>query len=298
MEVDPRHAIEGMLKTDREHEALAVYADLLLAEGDPRGELIAIDLHIDAHGPNAELEARRHQILAPWIGAHPRITCRYGLVEIDVTRHNLDPLERVLTSPLADHIRWLRVSQNAEQAIAMLAARTQPWLARLSFERTDWEPRHISMPPELRASLVTATPHLDLLEIDTTPVLGPFVHETVRRLRLVGLDVLDGLMVERTVLPAVTEIVLALELPDTSQVVLEAPRIPPACVPSLRKLDLSSCTSVPIATLLKNAGVLKSLEHLWLPSLVSQGDAMLLRATASLLPELVEIRVAGKLWHR
>ena len=46
---------------------LTVYADLLLAEGDPRGELIALDL---APQPDdADWHARRAAVLAKWLGS-------------------------------------------------------------------------------------------------------------------------------------------------------------------------------------------------------------------------------------
>ena len=47
---------------------LAVYGDALQAEGDPRGDLIALDLHVEANGPSIELSERRDDLLDRWLG--------------------------------------------------------------------------------------------------------------------------------------------------------------------------------------------------------------------------------------
>ena len=41
-----RQVLEDVLRADFSRENLAIYADALQEEGDPRGELIAIDLRI------------------------------------------------------------------------------------------------------------------------------------------------------------------------------------------------------------------------------------------------------------
>jgi uncharacterized protein (TIGR02996 family) len=48
--------------------ALAVYADHLTAAGDPRGELIALELEVEDYGTTVEIDARRRVLLVEWIG--------------------------------------------------------------------------------------------------------------------------------------------------------------------------------------------------------------------------------------
>src|SRR5258708_20502667 len=70
-----RRALEAALAAGFERladaewrDTLAIYADHLLAEGDPRGELIALDLQIDTHATTTELVARRASLLAAFLG--------------------------------------------------------------------------------------------------------------------------------------------------------------------------------------------------------------------------------------
>ncbi|HEY0250112.1 MAG TPA: hypothetical protein VGC41_01245, partial [Kofleriaceae bacterium] len=60
--------ISAALAASFDREQLAVYADALLAEGDSRGELIAIDL---AGVPDA-LAARRVDLEKAWLARLPR----------------------------------------------------------------------------------------------------------------------------------------------------------------------------------------------------------------------------------
>jgi hypothetical protein len=60
----PRAEIEAALAADFSRANLAVYADCLMAEGDPRGELIAIGLL----PPTPELERRKIALLEQLLG--------------------------------------------------------------------------------------------------------------------------------------------------------------------------------------------------------------------------------------
>lgn len=45
--------LERSLQVRLEPDTFAVYADALQSQGDPRGEVIALDLEIDAHAPSS-----------------------------------------------------------------------------------------------------------------------------------------------------------------------------------------------------------------------------------------------------
>lgn len=55
--------LASQLRARWDRDLLAVYGDLLMMRGDPRGELIALDLELEACGSTPELEARRTRLL-------------------------------------------------------------------------------------------------------------------------------------------------------------------------------------------------------------------------------------------
>lgn len=61
-------ALESALQARWDDATAAVYADALIARGDPRGELIAIDLHIARHGRSEPLVQRRRAVVTAWLG--------------------------------------------------------------------------------------------------------------------------------------------------------------------------------------------------------------------------------------
>src|SRR5258705_9254400 len=87
---------------------LAVYADVLQAHGDPRGELIAIDLAIEANGPTPQLDVRRRQLLFAWLGDNvaPKVRShRFGMIDLDPWK-----LEFALEQPFARYLMGLRLA--------------------------------------------------------------------------------------------------------------------------------------------------------------------------------------------
>src|SRR5205809_526335 len=62
-----REELEASLRGRPDDATLAVYADVLQAQGDPRGELIALELTPPQMSTNG-IEVRRGQLLAKWLG--------------------------------------------------------------------------------------------------------------------------------------------------------------------------------------------------------------------------------------
>lgn len=60
--------LEASLHSSLDRATLEKYSDALQAKGDPRGEIIAIDLQIDVHGATPELSRRRRDRLITWLG--------------------------------------------------------------------------------------------------------------------------------------------------------------------------------------------------------------------------------------
>src|SRR5580692_7021723 len=118
-----------------------VYADELQRTGDPRGELVALDLHADVAGETDELAAERQRRIAAWLGgaARPHGAIRYGFIDVDATSATpWEQLEVALGGPLA---RWVRgatvvgAPETIARAVAQIAAAERPWLARVSLRQ-------------------------------------------------------------------------------------------------------------------------------------------------------------------
>src|SRR5436190_21372831 len=60
--------LEAALLARWDRATLLVYADALQAAGDPRGELIALDVERAAKGYTDELATRRRKCLYEWLG--------------------------------------------------------------------------------------------------------------------------------------------------------------------------------------------------------------------------------------
>lgn len=110
-----------------DRELLAVYADALMARGEPRGELIALDLHVErAGGATSALWARREELERAVLGraeaALPAARLRRGFLELDydVIAHERDP-DDLLDRPIVQYLRRFRlVADQPGPAVSVL----------------------------------------------------------------------------------------------------------------------------------------------------------------------------------
>jgi hypothetical protein len=132
--------LELAVRASWDREAIAIYADHLQAIGDPRGELVAIDLRIDEAGADAAVIARRNELIAAWFGADlPPGTVRYGFVDVDATGSTGQlQLTAALRGPGAAYVRSVALAGESPQvaaALALLAERPHPWLTSLTVKQ-------------------------------------------------------------------------------------------------------------------------------------------------------------------
>jgi hypothetical protein len=148
-------ALERALQDCWSRELLPVYADALQADGDPRGALIALDLHVEAHGASAELAARHTELLEVWLGRDPAWTERitqFGFVKLTIYDAS-DAELAVLEEPGGSYVRAIAIrGRNVARTIAAIAAAPRPWLEHLIFDCRDPGPRIDA------AALIAATP--------------------------------------------------------------------------------------------------------------------------------------------
>ncbi|GEN08237.1 hypothetical protein SAMN05443572_106337 [Myxococcus fulvus] len=159
-------------------DTLAVLADLLQRRGDPRGELMALDLN-----PKPEDRGWRHrrqEVLAAWLGA-PLAALAGPLVQhgfIHALRDDRFHPPGLLDGPLGTFVRQYTV-RGDERALARLASRPRPWLVQLTFIPTG---PTVRVSDTVRDALIAATPHLQELHLlGSRPPFDAFAHPTVRR---------------------------------------------------------------------------------------------------------------------
>ena len=163
---------------------LAVYADHLQALGDPRGELIALDL---APRRDRSWRDRRRAVLEEWLG--PRLAASAGrLVQHGVLHELRDghgPAD-LLDGPLGAVVRGFSVPGPRDRrspaavvdALERLAAHPRPWLTRLAIDHAG----DARCEPALRDRLIAATPNLVELYTLGQRLFDSFRHPSLRRL--------------------------------------------------------------------------------------------------------------------
>jgi hypothetical protein len=180
-----RDELERALLASWNTDDLAVYADHLQALGDPRGELIALDLA--PRGDRAWHE-RRSAVLQAWLG--PELAASAGrLVQHGVIHELRDghhPPD-LLASPLGAFVRgfstwggvYIRpLTAAVLQALERLAAQPRPWLTRLAIDYQG----ELRCDPALCDRLIAATPNLVELYTLGDCLFDSFHHPSLRRL--------------------------------------------------------------------------------------------------------------------
>ena len=307
---DRRAQLEATLREQWSLDELAVYADELLGEGDPHGELIAIDL---AEERTADRLVRRRALLAAWIGKKLAAAAgdRIHLGFIDsLAGHTLAGGEdelyaQLLASPAGKCVRRFHIRGSVavvRAALKRLSWQPRPWLGKLEIEVTGSES---FAGGKLVDDVVRATPWLDELAISGRRVLLGFPHPRLRKLRVSGCDAIGSLGgASRDVLPAVTHLDLAMcaEAGDiqtgrrVAALVLEQ-------LPALTHLDLSRNepgnrgpvhlgADADVFALLRDASVRARLTHLKLPALRTRASIETLLEAMAGMPALVAVEIA------
>jgi hypothetical protein len=258
-------------------DTLAIYADHLLSEGDPRGELIALDLQIDTHGTTAELAARRASLLTAFLGHlrpldNPHLawvgdTFSRGFVD-DFVIDEGDPnacerLAAILASAIGSYLRGITIRGDEvfiDRVLGIAARRDHPWLEQLALIKRTWTDVPVVRNATL-AMVVAATPRLRRLAVAGYRVVDELLHPALRKLRVTGEAALGSLVTAGLPYVAVDELDLAFggatpfdapgdyrALDDDDLAEQDAPPQAPAdewfelCaerLPALRRLDLS-----------------------------------------------------------
>jgi hypothetical protein len=168
-------------------EEMTVYADYLQSIGDPRGEVIAIDLVNLDTVDETDWRTRRHDVISAWLG-EDLATKLGGLIFQGFVQEAASD-ETLLASPAGDFVRASRLG-NDLSVLARLVSRPRRWLTRLAI--TAEPERGPLIDAAMTDKLVAATPRLDELVLRGRGILKGLSHPNARHIRLDG-AVVDSL---------------------------------------------------------------------------------------------------------
>ena len=238
-------------------EELAVYADQLQANGDPRGEIIACELQ-----STEEAVAMHRVLLRSWLDDLPEapdasVRLRYAFVEhLRLDARN----RRWLTGHVGAYVRAVSIASNGAEVrklLAELVSRPRPWLSKLSISSQAWGLRDDVV---LDDQTVAALPNLLELELSGAIDLRGFVHPRLERLAWSVGDAGANMMRQPIAMPAVTTLVLDLTGWPRG---LPTPKLD--AFPALDTLDVSKTKSFELAEWLRTLAVRSQLKKLRLP---------------------------------
>jgi len=220
--VSQRAELEAALRASPgDTDTLLVYADLLMTEGDPRGEQIAIELRDPARRP----------LLERWLASH--LALEPGGDHLHAFDESWIPF---LESPIGEFCRGisgLARMENARKLVDAIAAKPRPFLTRFKLTAG------FDGPLVLDERHVAAMPNLVELELDGDYDLRAFRHPRVTKLRRASWS-LNGLRSWPS----------PLDLPSCRELVVDfkpwSPKVDPDRVtfeglPALRSFDVSEC---------------------------------------------------------
>jgi hypothetical protein len=280
-----RDEIEAALAADFDREALAVYADLLQVEGDPRGEVIALQLaNRDARGA-----------IGRWLGTlpgDPKVELGF-ITGLKVSTDEM--VETWLAHPASRYIRGVEIVGKIDWVTAaaeLVTERSGRWLVDLSLHV---EKKRGPMADDRAERIFKAAPRLERLAVHGDLVLGEVGHPNVRSLRVIGINAIHSLLwTGESRFPSVSELDLAFNGP-TEMPFLDR-------LPALRRLDVSNNepgTHPPhgygwfaATVVLGEHAHLERVTHLRLPSIRSQDIADQLAQLIATMPNLEEVEIA------
>ncbi|MFT3694993.1 MAG: hypothetical protein QM831_17785 [Kofleriaceae bacterium] len=253
--------LEAAIRATWDREAIEIYADHLQASGDPRGELVSIDLAIDdaliAAGiakatpadlvrvVSANVLARREELIDEWFGEDvPAGTVRYGFVDIDAS--GMGPgsqLAAALRGPGGAYIRSVTLAgphTEIQRALHALAREPRPWATALTIRMWDEDPRKPMLERPATRALFEAMPNLRSIVLEGRRILDAQVHPNVEQLKLTGFDAMpiDGVWPKLKGLDFAFHCQYAKEHIDPS-IGSIALLVRPAMMPALERLDFS-----------------------------------------------------------
>lgn len=305
--------VEAALFAEWTHANLEAYGAALRAAGDPRGELIAIDLAIaqtTSRAARTALEEEKDALHVAWIGELGEgMETKFGFVEALGSEATSEP---GIFDAIGGYMREIAIVGDPSEVRTLLAGLVttpRPWLQMLRIRTFGDEGREVTVDNELAARVIAATPNLAKLVLDGRAVCDELSHPGVTHVVLCGYDA-AGVLRGRGAMPHVRTLDFALH-PDRY-----LRREPPpealrdgllhrAAFPALELLDVSrnepgaqavqpNCFAGKTAFLdvLERMPILPHVRELRVPSLRTQEHTERLQAIVDRMPVLRRLEIA------
>lgn len=255
-----REDLEAELHAAWNPQTLSIYADHLQSVGDPRGELIALDLGPPEGERYSVYWERRQALLDTWLGeslpmrwdhdedmyvvdgSRTFVGFEAGLCDLVVfgdAATDRAAVERFFASPAAPYLRSMRMAAGGatlSSAIELLASSSRAWLRHVRIQRTDHsDGDHVVIGDT--AGFAAATPHLERLDVNGCFMLERLAHPSLVELRVTGSIALD--LRNSGPWPRLRELDLAFGDDSPSENYLRGELPVPAHVPALEALRCS-----------------------------------------------------------
>jgi uncharacterized protein (TIGR02996 family) len=273
-----RAELEASLREAPDDDTLLIYADALMAAGDPRGELIALELR----------KPERRALLLRWLASHLKLAP--GGDHLHVCDEGWIPF---LDSPIGDFCRGAAATARMEHARELVAAimkRPRPFMTYFQMMAG------FDGPLVLDERHVTAMPNIEELDLDGDFDLRAFRHPSVKKFARRSWSC-NGLRswVWPVDLPNCEELVV--DTKPWSKAVDQA-KVTFAGLPKLRVLDVSECepqfiaksqptyTNLDVFRWLVGLPMIPQLERLRVPSVRTREQAKLLATLIARAPKL------------
>lgn len=313
--------IEDALHDSFDHDHLAIYADELQRRGDPRGELIALDLRADERGGDVnetgelvgELAVRRRELirelLGPIASVHPLVRCRFGFVDLmfalrdEMRSGSLQAFDAALSGPLGRYVRDVTLNGDGmrlRDLMISLGKQPRPFLTRLALQGPH-QFHYVDLAREVAERAVEMMPRLERLEANGRRCIPAVRFPTVRSVTTHCYDAIIPLCKSEGQEPCFPNVIEAnIRLGWTLQAHQLESLLPPHELPKLRDLDVSRCIEpvgdaggYDVFRYLRIMAIAPQIERLRVPALERLDQANNLQATIDRMPDLVEVAIAG-----
>jgi hypothetical protein len=296
-----KEALEAQLVASFTDENLAVYADLLQAEGDPRGELFVLERQIEDFGSTPALVERRRDKMREWLGMDPdapelaHCLFMYGFaitIELDnkySVSDRLALLERLLAR-VGRHTEQIKLTSWCDepffcQAIDLVLAGPRPFLDELELAHYQLGDCPDTIDRARMERLAIVAPALQTLDVYGRRLCEAFDHPALRRLSdSYGLQGIAGLGRGPATMPSVRELTIHRYVPR-SEVLATA-------LPNLEQLTLKVDPSEELFGFLEHLPRPERIQSLTLRMLTTYEQAARVQAVIDRMPALATLTIS------
>lgn len=278
---------------------MAVYADRLMEDDDPRGQLISMDL-ADVDVESAVWRSEREAAVRRWLGflgSHPDVKTRLGLIQVELNETSYSSVRSLFLDAPSRFIEGIAMRGSKRfmrRCLDEILTGPYPWLGRISIVSSDTRDE-VALTAETSHRLRTAAPALHTLYVGGVMIADDIADPGVTYLRVDGHRALPS-FVDGNVFGSVVTLDLLLTFaqarlpPEASNIAISSAKFP-----GLEILDL--CRNRDrrlreVCDVLDGSSIASQLRSLRLPVIRDAADLAAVDLTLKHLTRVEEVTVA------